>query len=78
MVGNGAFDQLKEQNAEAFANLNQDPMGFGLQKPEPSSLGKKSTRIVTQTPVKDAQQKANRDSHAEFAAAAEAITQNSW
>lgn len=54
MVGNGAFDQLKEQNAEAFANLNQDPMGFGLQKPEPSSLGKKSTRIVTATPVKDA------------------------
>jgi hypothetical protein len=72
MVGNGAFDQLKEQNASAFANLNQDPMGFGLQKPDPSSLGKKSTRIVTSTPVKDAQKKTNSERHAQFVAAAEA------
>jgi len=47
-------------------------MSFGLEKPDPSSLGKKSTRIVTQTPVKDAQQKTNSDRHAQFVAAAEA------
>jgi len=57
---------------DAFEGLNQDPMSFGLEKPDPSSLGKKSKRIVTKTPVKDAQQKRNAKSHAEFVAAAEA------
>ena len=48
---------------DAFEGLNQDPMSFGLEKPDPSSLGKRSKRVVTKTPVKDAQQKKLRERH---------------
>jgi len=41
-------------------------MDFGLEKPDPSALGKKTKRSVTKTPLKDAQQKKLRERHAKF------------
>jgi len=45
-------------------------MGFGLEKPDPSSLGKKTTKVITRSknPVKDAQQKKLRERHEKFVA----------
>ena len=47
-------------------------MEFGLQKPDPSSLGKTSKRVVTTDPTKAAIQKKNDERHAKVVAAAEA------
>lgn len=62
----------------AFDQLNTNPMSFGLQKPDPSSLGKRSKRVVTKTPLKDAQQKKLADRHAKFVENAEAAPENVW
>lgn len=54
---------------DAFGQLGNEPMGFGLDRPDPKTLGKKSVRQVrskTKTPLKDAQQKKLRDRHAKF------------
>lgn len=59
-------------SSSAFDLLDHNPMGFGLEKPDPSSLGKRSKRIVTKTPVKDAQQKKLRERHEKFVEDAEA------
>ena len=59
-------------SSSAFDLLDRNPMGFGLEKPDPSSLGKRSKRVVTKTPVKDAQQKKLRERHEKFVEDAEA------